>query len=53
VVAVLKDLVKDLKGKKRNLAIMIADVADIERLLEDWIHDSMIPAFRVPDDGVE
>ena len=53
VVAVLKDLVKDQKGNKRNLAIMIADVADIERILEDWIHDSMIPAFRVPDDGVE
>jgi L-amino acid N-acyltransferase YncA len=53
VVAVLKDLVKDQKGKKRNLAIMIADVADIERILDDWIQDSMIPAFRVPDDGVE
>jgi L-amino acid N-acyltransferase YncA len=53
VVAVLKDLVKDQKGKKRNLAIMISNVADLERILEDWIHDATIPAFRVPDDGVE
>lgn len=53
VVAVLKDLVKDQKGNKRNLAIMINDVADLERIIENWIQDSMIPAFRVPDDGVE
>ncbi len=53
VVAVLKDLVKDQKGNKRNLAIMINEVADLERIIENWIQDSMIPAFRVPDDGVE
>jgi L-amino acid N-acyltransferase YncA len=53
VVAVLKDLVKDQKGEKRNLAIMINNVADLERIIEDWIHDSTIPAFRVPEDGVE
>jgi L-amino acid N-acyltransferase YncA len=51
--AVLKGMVKDRKGNKRNLAIMINDVADIERIIDDWIHDSMIPAFRVPDNGVE
>jgi L-amino acid N-acyltransferase YncA len=51
--AVLKDLVRDQKDNKRNLAIMINDVADLERIIEDWIHDSTIPAFRVPDDGVE
>ncbi len=52
VASVLSDLVKDQKGAKRNLAIMISDVADVERILEDWIQDSTIPAFRVPDDGV-
>jgi L-amino acid N-acyltransferase YncA len=51
--AVLKDLVKDQKGIKRNLAIMINDVTDIERIIEDWIHDSTVPAFRVPDDGAK
>jgi len=51
--AVLNDLVKDQKGNKRNLAIMINDVADLERIIEDWIHDSMIPAFRVPADGLQ
>jgi RimJ/RimL family protein N-acetyltransferase len=42
--AVLKDLVKDQNGRKRNLAIMINEVADVGRILEDWIQDSMIHA---------
>ncbi len=51
--AVLKDLPKDQHGKKRNLAIMISDVANLGQTMEDWIQDSMIPAFRVPggDEG--
>ncbi|HVP13769.1 MAG TPA: GNAT family N-acetyltransferase, partial [Phycisphaerae bacterium] len=37
IAAVLKDLVRDQHGKKRNLAIMMNDVADLGRILEDWI----------------
>lgn len=47
-VAVLKDFAKDQHGRKRDVAIMINDVAEMSRLLEDWIQDSMIPAYRVP-----
>ena len=50
-VAVLDGVVKDQNGANRNLAIMMSDVADLGRALEDWIHDSMIPAYRVPGAG--
>jgi RimJ/RimL family protein N-acetyltransferase len=50
--AVLKDLVKDQKGSKRNLAVMVSDVTDLGRIMEDWIQDAMVPAYRVPDDSV-
>lgn len=49
--AVLKGMVKDQKGNNRNLAIMLNDVSKLSRILEDWIHESMIPAYRVPGDG--
>ncbi len=49
--AVLARWVKDQHGDERNLAIMINDVASLTRTLEDWIHDSMIPAFRAPGEG--
>ncbi len=49
--AVLKDLVKDLNGDKRDLLIMVNDVSNLGRIMEDWIQDSMVPAFRVPGDG--
>ena len=49
--AILKDMVKDQKGRKRNLAIMVNDVAHLSRIMEDWIHDSMQPAYRVPGGG--
>jgi L-amino acid N-acyltransferase YncA len=49
--AVVSGAVKDQHGQTRNLAIMINDVANIERTLEDWIADTMIPAFRVPGAG--
>ena len=52
VAAVLKDLVKDQSGKKQNLAIMMNDVSDLGRILEDWIQDSMVSGSRVPD-GLE
>ena len=50
-VAVLKDMVKDRTGRKRNLAIMDNDVASLGRIMEDWIHDSMLAAYRVPGGG--
>ncbi len=50
-IAVLKDMVKDTKGKDRNLLVMLNDVANLGRTMEDWIQDSMIPAFRVPGAG--
>jgi L-amino acid N-acyltransferase YncA len=49
--AVVKNMVKDQRGNKRNLAIMCNDVANLSRAMEDWIHDSMLPAFRVPGAG--
>ena len=38
--AVLKDYVKDRKGRKQNLVIMINDVMELWRLMEDLIQDS-------------
>lgn len=49
--AVLEGMVKDLTGKKRNLAIMVNDVAHLRRLMEDWIQDSAIPGYRAPGAG--
>ena len=46
--AVLQSQVKDLKGEKHNLAIMTNEVADLERIMEDWMLDSMLPAYRAP-----
>lgn len=48
IAATLKDLVKDQHGKTRNLLIMVNDVAEVGRLLEDWIQDTMVSAYRVP-----
>ena len=49
--AVLKGVAKDIRGNTRDLAIMINDISNLSRLMEDWIADSMIPAFRVPGGG--
>lgn len=49
--AVIKDIAKDKTGQNRNLLVMLNDVSDLERRMEDWIQDSMIPAFRVPGAG--
>jgi len=51
--AVLREWVKDQAGNKRNLAIMINTVADLTRIMEEWILESMQAAYRVPDDGLE
>ncbi len=49
--AVVREAVKDQQGNNHSLAIMINDVADLGRSLEDWISDTMIPSFRVPGAG--
>lgn len=49
--AVLHGMVRDRLGHKHNLAIMVSDVASLSQTIEDWIQDSMIPAFRVPGGG--
>jgi len=49
--AVLEGMVKDRGGQRRNLLIMVNDVSNLSRIMEDWIQDSMVPAFRVPGDG--
>ncbi|HNQ23922.1 MAG TPA: GNAT family N-acetyltransferase [Phycisphaerae bacterium] len=49
--AVLKELVKDHRGAPRNLAVMISDVGELGRVLEDWIHDSIQPGYRSPGPG--
>ena len=50
-VAVLEGMVKDQSGKRRNLAIMMNDVGNLGRIIEDWIHDTIQPAYRVPGGG--
>ena len=49
--AVLKDMVRDQHGDNRDLVIMVNDVCNLNRIMDDWIQDSMVPAFRVPGDG--
>ena len=50
-VAVLEGMVKDRVGRSSNLAIMVNDVANLTRIMEDWIQDSIQPMFRVPGGG--
>jgi RimJ/RimL family protein N-acetyltransferase len=50
-VAVLPGMVKDRSGKKHNLVIMVNEVSKLSRIMENWIQDSMIPAYRVPGAG--
>ena len=47
----LKRLIKDRSGKTRDMAIMVNDVADLDRILEDWIQFSTLPGYRAPGDG--
>ena len=49
--AELRGIAKDLRGDTHDLAIMINDVSHAHRMMEDWIMDSMVPAFRVPGGG--
>ena len=50
-VAVLDGMVKDHGGRTRNLAIMVNNVSNLTDILESWIGDAMIPAYRVPGGG--
>lgn len=49
--AVLDGMVKDQSGRTRNLAIMVNNVSNLTQILEDWIEEAMIPAYRVPGGG--
>lgn len=51
VVAVLEGMVKDRSWKSRNLAIMVNDVANLTRIMEEWIQQSIQPGFRAPGGG--
>lgn len=51
IAAVLEGMVKDRGGRRRNLAIMVNDVSDLDRIMEEWIHDSILPSFRIPGGG--
>lgn len=50
-IAVLDGVVKDQSGSERNLVIMMSDIQNLGRIMEEWIQDSMLPAFRVPGGG--
>ncbi len=49
--AVLKGMFKDRSWKSRDLAIMVNDVADLDRILEEWIQFSTLPGYRAPGAG--
>jgi len=49
--AVLEGMVKDQTGRERNLAIMLNTVANLSRVMENWIQEMMLPSHRVPGDG--
>jgi ribosomal protein S18 acetylase RimI-like enzyme len=49
--AVLKGMVKDRSWKSRDLAILTNDVADLDRILEEWIQFSTLPGYRAPGAG--
>lgn len=44
--AVLKGYVIDLRGQRHDLAIMVNDVAELWRQMEDMIQDSHTPEYR-------
>jgi len=50
-VAVIKKLVRDQHGTERDLAIMINDVVSLTQIMDDWIQDMTIPAFRSSGEG--
>lgn len=49
--AVIKDLLKDRKGRHQNLVVLVNDVSRLSQVMEDWIRDSMIPGFRGSMEG--
>ena len=52
-VAAIKDVAKDQQGRNCSLVVMLTDVSNLDRVLEDWVQDTMIPAFRAPGAGEE
>ncbi len=49
--AVLEGMIKDRSWKNRDLAIMVNNVADLDRILEEWIQYSTQPGYRAPGGG--
>ncbi|MFC1492205.1 GNAT family N-acetyltransferase [Nitrospinota bacterium] len=49
--AVLRNIVKDQNGYKRNLAIMLNEVDSIDHIIEDWIFSSMSTPLRGSVEG--
>ena len=49
--AVIPDLVKDLHGNRHNVAVMVSSVRDLDKVMEDWFMDAMIPSYRMPGGG--
>ncbi len=50
--AVLTGMIKDRDWKSHNLAVMVNDVANLGKIIEDWIQESMQPGFRAPGGGL-
>ncbi|MFH1418700.1 MAG: GNAT family N-acetyltransferase [Planctomycetota bacterium] len=50
--AVLTGMIKDRNWKSHNLAVMVNDVANLGKIIEDWIQESMLPGFRAPGGGL-
>ncbi len=51
VVAVLEGMVKDRSCKHRNLAVMVNDVDNLTRIMEDWFQECTLPGYRAPGNG--
>lgn len=48
---VLNELARDRQGRTCNVTVMVNYVANLSRIIEDWMHDAVIPAYRVPGGG--
>jgi len=51
VVAVLDGMIKDRRARSRNVLVMVNEVVNLTRAIEDWIHDSTLPGYRAPGCG--
>ena len=49
--AVLNSMVKDRSSNTHDLAIMINEVDELDRILEEWVLFSTQPGYRAPGAG--